>query len=132
MRFELLQGLNGVVDQSEASALATTELRAETEDGDLILVSLVEAGELLTEFILGNVGAVGVEDVTRGVFVSLCWNILVCPVCLCSPTSIQNPLPPLNCFPSRSRHNNPAPSKSQQQEEMLTRPSVSDQAEGCG
>lgn len=73
VRLELLQGLSGVVDQSEAGALATTELRAETEDGDLILVGLVEASELLTEFVLGDIGTVGVEDVTRRVFfVSSC------------------------------------------------------------
>lgn len=65
MRLELLQGLSGVVDQSEAGALATTVLRTETEDGDLVLVGLVEGGELVAELILGNVGTVGVEDVTR-------------------------------------------------------------------
>lgn len=63
MRLELLQGLLGVVDQSEAGALATTVLCAETEDGDLVLVGLVQVGQLLTELILGDVGAVGVEDV---------------------------------------------------------------------
>lgn len=66
MRFELLQGLGGVVDEGEAGALATTELRTETEDGDLVLGGAVEAGELLAEFVLGDVGAVGVEDVTVG------------------------------------------------------------------
>jgi hypothetical protein len=63
-RLELLHGLGGVVDESETSGLATTELGAETEDGDLVLLGLVEATELLTELILGDVGAVGVEDVT--------------------------------------------------------------------
>lgn len=61
---ELLHGLGGVVDEGEASGLATTELGAETEDGDLVLGGLVELGELLAELILGDVGAVGVEDVT--------------------------------------------------------------------
>lgn len=60
---ELLQGLGGVVDQSEAGGLATTVLGAETEDGDLVLVGLVQVGQLLAELILGDVGAVGVEDV---------------------------------------------------------------------
>ena len=64
VRFELLQGLGGVVDEGEAGALATTELRTETEDGDLVLGGAVEAGELLAEFVLGDVGAVGVEDIT--------------------------------------------------------------------
>jgi len=63
VRLELLQGLLGVVDQSEAGALATTVLCAEPEDGDLVLVGLVQVGQLLTELILGDVGAVGVEDV---------------------------------------------------------------------
>ena len=64
VRLELLQGLSGVVDQGEASALATTVLRAEAEDGDLILVGLVETGELVAQLILGDVGTVGVEDIT--------------------------------------------------------------------
>lgn len=67
VRLELLQGLSGVVDQGEAGALATTVLRAEAEDGDLVLVGLVETGELVAELILGDVGTVGVEDVTRGI-----------------------------------------------------------------
>ena len=61
---ELLHGLVGVVDEGEAGALATTELGAESEDGDLVLVGLVELGELLTELVLGDVGTVGVEDIT--------------------------------------------------------------------
>lgn len=65
MRLELLQGLGGVVDQSEAGALTTTVLCAETEDGDLVLVGLVQVGQLLTELVLGDVRAVGVEDVPR-------------------------------------------------------------------
>jgi hypothetical protein len=61
---ELLHGLVGVVDESETSGLATTVLGAETEDGDLVLVGLVELGQLLAELILGDVGTVGVEDIT--------------------------------------------------------------------
>lgn len=64
MRLELLHGLGGVVDESEASGLAATELGAQTEDGDLILAGLVETGKLVTKLILGDVGAVGVQDVT--------------------------------------------------------------------
>lgn len=63
MRLELLQSLLRVVDQSKAGALATTVLCAETEDGDLVLVGLVQVGQLVTELILGDVGPVGVEDV---------------------------------------------------------------------
>jgi hypothetical protein len=61
---KLLHGLVGVVDESETGGLATTVLGAETEDGDLVLVGLVELGELLAELILGDVGTVGVEDIT--------------------------------------------------------------------
>lgn len=61
---ELLHSLGGVIDESEASGLATTELCAETEDGDLVLGGLVESGQLLTELVLGDVGAAGVQDVT--------------------------------------------------------------------
>lgn len=64
MGLELLQGLGGVVDEGKAGRLATTVLCAETEDGDLVLVGLVQVGQLLAELILGDVGAVGVEDVT--------------------------------------------------------------------
>lgn len=62
---ELLHGLGGVVDEGEAGGLAATVLGSETEDGDLVLLGLVEAAELLAELILGDVGAVGVEDVTE-------------------------------------------------------------------
>lgn len=64
MRLELLHGLGGVVNEGEAGGLAATELGAQTEDGDLVLAGLVETGELVTELILSNVGAVGVQDVT--------------------------------------------------------------------
>jgi hypothetical protein len=61
---ELLHGLGRVIDKGETSGLATTEVGAETEDGDLVLLGLVEATELLAELLLGDVGAVGVEDIT--------------------------------------------------------------------
>lgn len=64
MGLELLQGLDGVVDEGEAGGLSTTIVRAQTEDGDLFLVGLVKIAELLAEFVLGDVGAAGVQDVT--------------------------------------------------------------------
>jgi hypothetical protein len=67
---ELLHRLGAVVDEGEASGLATTVLGAETEDGDLVLVRLVQLGELGAELILGDVGTVGVEDVTVRCIVS--------------------------------------------------------------
>ena len=42
---KLLQRLHRVVDQSEAGALATTILRAEAENRDLVFGGLVEFGE---------------------------------------------------------------------------------------
>jgi hypothetical protein len=62
---ELLHGLGGVVDQGEAGGLAATELRAQTEDGDLVLLGLVHPAELLAELLLGDVGAVGVQNVNN-------------------------------------------------------------------
>lgn len=69
--FELLHRLRRVVDESKASALATTIVCPEAEDGDIFLLRLVELTELATELVLGDVGAVGVEDVagdSRSVF----------------------------------------------------------------
>lgn len=68
---ELLHGLGGVVDEGEAGGLAATELGAQTEDGDLVLLGLVQAAELLAELILGDVGAVGVEDIPVGIWSAL-------------------------------------------------------------
>lgn len=69
MRLKLLHHLMAVVYQSEPSRFASAVLCAETEAGYLVFVGLVEFGELLTELVLGDVGAVGVENVTveRGV-----------------------------------------------------------------
>ena len=75
---ELLQGLGGVVDESEAGGLATTVLCAETEDGDLVLVGLVQVGQLLAELILGDVGAVGVEDVPGKTEMSVARSLIRC------------------------------------------------------
>lgn len=61
--FELLHGLNGVVDQGEASGLAATVLGAHAEDVDLVGIGLVNFGEFCSEVVLGDIGAVGVEDI---------------------------------------------------------------------
>lgn len=60
---KLLHRLGRVVDEGEASGLATTELCSEAKDADLLLLGLVETGELVAELLLGDVGAAGVEDV---------------------------------------------------------------------
>jgi hypothetical protein len=60
---ELLHSLGAVVDESKAGALATTEVCLEAEDGDILLLGLVELTELATELVLGDVRAVGVEDI---------------------------------------------------------------------
>ena len=61
---ELLHRLGGVVDEGKAGGLAATELGPEAEDADLVLLGLVQAGELVAELLLGDVGAVRVEDIT--------------------------------------------------------------------
>lgn len=61
---EFLQSVVGVVDQSEAGGLSATELGAESEDRDLALVGLVELSKLRAKLILGDVGSVGVENIT--------------------------------------------------------------------
>ena len=61
---ELLQRLVRIVDEGEAGGLAATVLCPEPENHDLVFVGFVEFGELGAEFVFGDVGAVGVEDVT--------------------------------------------------------------------
>ncbi len=48
MWLELLHGLVRVVDQGESGALASTVMRSESEDADLIFVCFVELGELFS------------------------------------------------------------------------------------
>jgi hypothetical protein len=62
---ELLQCLFRVVDEREAGALATTILCSEPEHGDLVLLGLVQFGELDAELVLGDVWSVGVEDIAE-------------------------------------------------------------------
>jgi hypothetical protein len=62
---ELLHRLGGIVDQGETGGLAATELCPEAKHADLVLLGLVHAGELVAELILGDVGAVRVEDITE-------------------------------------------------------------------
>jgi len=62
---EFLQGLGRVVNQGETSCLSTTKLGLQTENIDLVLVGLVELGELGSEFVLGDVGTVWVEDINN-------------------------------------------------------------------
>lgn len=52
-----------VVDQAEASAPSTTERGLETEGDHAKLVGLVDGREALRELRLGDVRAVGVEDI---------------------------------------------------------------------
>ena len=66
MRLKLLHHLMAVIYQSESGRFASAVLCAEPEARYGVLVGLVELGELLAEFVFGDVGAVGVEDVTVG------------------------------------------------------------------
>lgn len=54
---------NGLVDQTETGRLSTTELGSETEDGDGVLVGLVQLRQSLSQLVLGDVGSVWVQDV---------------------------------------------------------------------
>ena len=61
---ELLHSLNAVVDESESAGLAATEVGAEAEQGDLVVVpDVVHLGDLLLELSLGDVGTARVQDV---------------------------------------------------------------------
>ena len=55
VRLELLQALIRIVDEGETSGLATTEVGAESEDGDLVLVYLVGSSKLLAELVLRDI-----------------------------------------------------------------------------
>ena len=72
-RLELLHSLDGVVDQSKACGLATTVLGAHAEDVDLVGSRFVDFGEFGTQVVLGDIGAVGVEDVAEST-VSMFWG----------------------------------------------------------
>lgn len=77
---ELLGSIECVVDEGKASALkihavstclkeqpskhlATTEGVAHAKDKDAVIASLVHLGELLADFLLGQVGEVGVDHI---------------------------------------------------------------------
>lgn len=64
MRLKLLHHLMAIIDERETGALATSVLGSEAEAGDLVFVGFVELGELLTEFVFGDVGAVGMKDIS--------------------------------------------------------------------
>jgi len=63
MGLKLLQRLWRIVHERETSCLSTTILCLQAENVDLVLVGLVHFGELASEFLLGDVGTVGVEDI---------------------------------------------------------------------
>jgi hypothetical protein len=64
---KLLHRLGAVVDEGETGALAATKVRLHAEDRDIVLLRLVQLAELAAELVLGDVGSVGVEDVTMSV-----------------------------------------------------------------
>jgi hypothetical protein len=88
---KLLHRLGGVVDESKTGALAATIVRLETEDGDIFLLGLVQLAELATEFVLGDVGAVGVEDVAANCPSDQCplySSMTTRPCCACTYSTI--------------------------------------------
>ena len=64
MRLKFLHHLMAIIDERETGAFAASVLGSEAEGRDLVFVGFVELGELLAEFVFGDVGAVGVEDIS--------------------------------------------------------------------
>ena len=60
---ELLGVVHGIVDEAEASGLATTEVGLESKDKDSVSSAAVHLGQLLSDVSLGHGGLAGVEDV---------------------------------------------------------------------
>jgi hypothetical protein len=52
---ELLQAVHGIVDEGETGGLASTEVGAESKNGDAVSFALVELSELGAEVVLGDV-----------------------------------------------------------------------------
>ena len=65
MRLEFLHRLIRVIYQRKSRAFTTAILCPEAENGDLVFVGFVELGEFVAEFVFGDVGAVGVKNVTE-------------------------------------------------------------------
>jgi len=70
---ELLHGLDAIVDEGEARGLAAAVLGSHAEDVDLISSGFVDFSEFGAEIVLGDVGAIGVEDVATE-YVSICFQ----------------------------------------------------------
>lgn len=62
-RLESLGVSNRLVDQTKTGRLSSTKLSSETENGDGVLVGLVQLRQLLSQLVLGDVGSVRVQDV---------------------------------------------------------------------
>lgn len=60
---KLLGVSNGLVDQTETGRLSSTELGSESENGNSVLVGLVQLSQLLSQLILGDVSSVWVQNV---------------------------------------------------------------------
>ena len=63
MRLKFLHRLVRIVYEREPRRFAPTILSPETEDGDAVFVGFVEFGEFGAEFVFGDVGTGGVEDI---------------------------------------------------------------------
>lgn len=68
---KLLHRLRRIVDEREASALATAILCPEAEARDLVFGGFVEFAEFLAQFVFAHVRAAGVEDVTEAARISI-------------------------------------------------------------
>ena len=63
LRLKLLREIHGVVNQTEASGLAASEVGLEAEHEDPVRGAVVHLSELLSDVGLGHGGLAGVEDV---------------------------------------------------------------------
>jgi len=68
--FKFFESLIRVVNQSEASGLATTILCTKTENRDLVFIGLVHLCEPGPEILFGDIGFVGVENIDNHLFPS--------------------------------------------------------------
>lgn len=64
VRLKLQHSLGRVVHQGKAGGLAATKVRPQAKNVDLVLGSLVQGCQLVAQLLLGDVGTVGVQDVT--------------------------------------------------------------------
>jgi hypothetical protein len=89
MGLKFLQRFWRIVHERETGCLSATVLCLQTENVDLVLVGLVHFSELASEFILGDVGTVGVEDITIRTPSEFQFNSNSDTIIICGRTAIR-------------------------------------------